>query len=417
MERLSEILKERGYVYQYTGTLEEVVDKAPRTFYWGVDPSGDSMQVGQLMGILVLRRFVEAGHKLIILVGGGTGMIGDPSGKSAERVFLADEVVARNTEALHCQFSRFLGGVDFEMVNNAEWLHSVNLMEFLRDIGKHFTVNEMIKRDNIRPRLETPDASISYTEFTYALLQAYDFLHLHDKKKCDLQIGGSDQWGNIVSGVDLIRRKTGDVVHALTWPLLIDKKTGKKFGKSEGGTVWLDATKTSPFEFYQFWFNLDDEAIEEYFLKMTLLTKDAIAGIAEKHHANPAARVAQSELARTVTSFVHGDEISRIAETVSGILFGDSDIAKITEKERDMLVRSAPNVGVALGDTLVDVLVHSGLASSKREAREFMANKAVSVNGTSAINPEYVFDSKSFTQGIAFLRRGKRNVSVLILNS
>jgi tyrosyl-tRNA synthetase len=231
-----------------------------------------------------------------------------------------------------------------------------------------------------------------------------------------LQIGGSDQWGNIVSGVDLIRRKTGDMADAFTWPLLIDKKTGKKFGKSEGGTVWLDAAKTSPFQFYQFWFNAEDDSIEEYFLKMTLLAADKIQDIMEKHRANPGMRVAQGELARTVTSFVHGEETAHAAETVSGILFGNIDIKKVTESERDMLVKDAPHAEVAVGDGLVGVLVGSNLASSKREAREFIANEAISLNGTVITDPEYVFGPSSFMRGIAILKRGKRNVSVLMLN-
>jgi tyrosyl-tRNA synthetase len=343
-------------------------------------------------------------------------MIGDPSGKSAERTFLSDDVVARNADALRKQLSRFLGGVDFEMVNNAEWLHKINLMEFLRDIGKNFTINEMVKRDNIRPRLETEGASISYTEFTYSLLQAYDFLHLHEKKKCDLQIGGSDQWGNIVSGVDLIRRKTEDTAHAFTWPLLIDKKTGKKFGKSEGGAVWLDAAKTSPFAFYQFWFNVEDDAAEDFLLKMTLLSVSEIADIMKKHRADPGMRHAQSELARNITGLVHGEEVARTAEAVSGILFGGADIAQTTEKERNMLMKDAPSVVVALGDDLVDVLVGSGLAPSKREAREFIKKEAISVNGKSVTDPAYVFVKSDFTHRIAFLKRGKRHMSVLVLS-
>ncbi len=224
--KLSEILRERGYVYQHSSEkLEEITDGEKRTLYLGVDPTGDSMHVGQLQGLMVLRRFVEDGHKLIIIVGGGTGMIGDPGGKSAERNLLDDETVEKNSDALKSQFSQLLGGVDFEMVNNADWLKSLNMMEFLRDVGKHFTVNEMVKRDSVRPRLETPDQSISYTEFSYMLLQAYDYLELHKRYGCDLQVGGSDQWGNILSGVELIRRTTGNTAYALSWPLLVDKAT------------------------------------------------------------------------------------------------------------------------------------------------------------------------------------------------
>lgn len=410
--KLSETLLERGYVYQHTGeNLKEVVDETPRTFYWGVDPSGDSMQVGQLMGILVLRRFVEAGHKLIMLVGGGTGMIGDPSGKSAERSFLSDDLVARNAEALRTQLSRFLGGVDFEMVNNAEWLYKVNLMEFLRDIGKNFTINEMVKRDNIRPRLETPDASISYTEFTYSLLQAYDFLHLHNEKKCDLQVGGSDQWGNIVSGVDLIRRKTGDVAHAFTWPLLVDKKTGKKFGKSESGTVWLDEKKTSISDFYQFWFNADDSSVRELLFKMTLLSKSDIDATLVEHVKDVSKRHAQRVLARAVTEFVHGAEGLRIAEGSKNTLFVKA-ADEITADDVAMLEGNSLSK-VAIGTSLVDALVTSKLASSKREARQFLVDGAITLNGVKVT--DRVLAKTDFKNGNAILKRGKRNVVVLTL--
>jgi tyrosyl-tRNA synthetase len=316
--KLSEVLKERGYVYQHSSGLEEVVDTDKRTLYLGVDPSADSMHVGQLMGTLVLRRFVDNGHKVIVIVGGGTGMIGDPGGKSAERNLLSDEAVNANAKALRKQFERLLGGVDFVMVNNADWLRSLNMMEFLRDVGKHFTVNEMVKRDSVRPRLETPDQSISYTEFSYMLLQAYDFLELHKRHGCDLQVGGSDQWGNILSGVELIRRTTGDAAYALSWPLLVDK-AGKKFGKSEGNAVWLDAQKTSPFTFYQFWFNADDEMVEELLLKMTLVSREDIDSVMREQKSNPSSRAAQKKLAYEVTALVHGEDEAKKAQNFENV--------------------------------------------------------------------------------------------------
>lgn len=305
--KLSEVLKERGYLYQHSSPVQEITDGSKRTLYLGVDPTADSMHVGQLMGMLVLRRFVENGHKLIVVMGGGTGMIGDPGGKSAERNLLDDATVARNAAALRGQFKQLLGGVDFKMVNNAEWLRKLNYMEFLRDIGKHFTVNEMIKRDSVRPRLEAAEQSISYTEFSYMLLQAYDFLELQQRYSCDLQVGGSDQWGNIVSGVDLIRRKTGAKAYAFSWPLLTDK-SGKKFGKSEGNAVWLAAGKTTPFHFYQFWFNTEDDMAEELLLKMTLLPKADIDAVMAEQKANPSSRAAQKKLAYEVTALVHGTD-------------------------------------------------------------------------------------------------------------
>jgi tyrosyl-tRNA synthetase len=403
--KLSDILRERGYVYQHSSeTLEEITDGDKRTLYLGVDPTADSMHAGQLMGMLVLRRFVDAGHKLIIVVGGGTGMIGDPGGKSAERNLLEDETVAQNAEALRAQFSKLLGGVAFEMVNNAEWLRPLNYMEFLRDIGKHFTVNEMIKRDSVRPRLEAPDQSISYTEFSYMLLQAYDFLELHTRYGCDVQVGGSDQWGNIVSGVDLIRRKTGDRTFALSWPLLVDK-AGKKFGKSEGNAVWLDANKTTPFQFYQFWLNADDEMVEELLLKLTLLPKEDITATMEAHRSDPSARAAQKTLAREVTTLVHGEDEAAKAEKSSAALFGGS---------LEDLDESAPACSVSVGEPLLDVVVRAGLAASKREARQFIADGAISLNGEKT--DDRPLSEADFKAGKALLKRGKRQVCVLTLS-
>lgn len=413
--KLSELLRERGYVYQHSSeTLEEITDGAKRTFYLGVDPTADSMHVGQLQGLLVLRRFVEDGHKLIVIVGGGTGMIGDPGGKSAERNLLGDETVAANAKALKQQFKQLLGGVDFEMVNNADWLRKLSMMEFLRDVGKHFTVNEMVKRDSVRPRLETPDQSISYTEFSYMLLQAYDFLHLHQKYGCDLQVGGSDQWGNILSGVELIRRTAGKSSYAFSWPLLVDKTSGKKFGKSEGGAIWLDPKKTSPYQFYQFWFNLGDEQVEEYLLKMTLLSRDEIGVVMDRHRANPGERAAQTALAWEVTMLVHGEKEADTAEEVSSIIFKGS-AADMNPESLSMLKTEAPSATIRLGMQLVDALVESKLASSKREARQFIEDGAISLGEEKITDPARLLEEGDFQNGVALLKRGKRNVSVLIL--
>lgn len=427
-QKLSEILRERGYVYQHSSeTLEEITDGPKRTLYLGVDPTADSMHVGQLQGLMVLRRFVEDGHKLIIIVGGGTGMIGDPGGKSAERNLLSDDTVEKNAKALRAQFKQLLGGpprlagqgeagVDFEMVNNAEWLRPITMMEFLRDVGKHFTVNEMVKRDSVRPRLETPDQSISYTEFSYMLLQAYDFLELHKRYGCDLQVGGSDQWGNILSGVELIRKTTGDQAYAFSWPLLVDKASGKKFGKSEGGAVWLDATKTSPYQFYQFWLNISDEGVGDMLLKMTLLQKSAIDSILHEHAKNPAKRAAQIALATAVTTLVHGERAATSAQSVSEVLFGDKSLADIPADTARALQKEAPSATIKLGLPIVDALVAAGLASSKREARQFVEDGAVNLSGEHVADVARVLEEKDFKNNIALLRRGKRNVSVLVLD-
>lgn len=417
MVKLSEILRERGYVYQHSSEkLEEITDGAKRTLYLGVDPTADSMHVGQLQGILVLRRFVEDGHRLIIIVGGGTGMIGDPGGKSAERNLLDDKTVDANSTALRAQFTQLLGNVDFEMVNNADWLRKISMMEFLRDVGKHFTVNEMIKRDSVRPRLETPDQSISYTEFSYMLLQAYDYLELHKRYGCDLQVGGSDQWGNMLSGVELIRKTTGDQAYAFSWPLLVDKATGKKFGKSEGGsTVWLDTAKTSPYQFFQFWLNISDDAVEEMLLKMTPLPKPEIDSIMREHAPNPAKRRAQIALATAVTTLVHGEDATESAQNISEVLFADKMLADIPPSIAKALQKEAPSATIKLGLSIVDALIESKLASSKREARQFIEDGAVNLSGESVTDVTCVLEEKDFKNGIALLKRGKRNVSVLVL--
>ena len=322
--KLSGILRERGYVYQHTAELEVVVDQEARTLYLGIDPTSDSMHVGHLQAMLVLRRFLESGHKVILLIGGGTGMIGDPSGKSEERVLLDEDTLARNGRGLKRQAERLFASSDFRLMNNLDWLGKLKVIDFLRDIGKHFSVNAMTQRDSVKDRLENREQGISYTEFSYMLLQSYDFLHLHENEDCDLQIGASDQWGNMVSGVDLIRRKTSNTAYAFSFPLLVNKSTGKKFGKTEGGAVWLDPEKTSPFQFYQFWINTDDADAEEYLLKMTLLSKEEIDTVMQEQNANPSARVAQKRLAWEVTALVHGSAEADKAKQTSESMFSGS---------------------------------------------------------------------------------------------
>ncbi len=414
MQKLSEVLRERGYVYQHSSeTLEEITDQPQkRTVYLGIDPTADSLHVGHLQAMLVLRRFLDDGHKVILLIGGGTGMIGDPSGKSEERNLLDAETLSHNVAAIKIQTENLFNGMDFTIVNNAHWLEKLNLIEFLRDIGKHFSVNAMLQRDSVKDRLENKEQGISYTEFSYMLLQAYDFLYLHTEHGCDLQIGASDQWGNIVSGVDLIRRKTGDATYALSSPLLVNKATGKKFGKSEGGAVWLDSAKTSPFEFYQFWFNTEDDVVEEYLLKMTMLSKEEIGSVMQLQLSNPATRAAQRKLAFTVTSLVHGIEAAQTAERLSAIFFGDFSV--ITRELAELLKKESSTFKVNVGDLLTDVLIQTGLASSKREAKQFISDKAVSLNGQSRDESNMIQES-DFSVGVALLRRGKRNIAVLTL--
>ncbi|MBI2610354.1 tyrosine--tRNA ligase [Candidatus Kaiserbacteria bacterium] len=417
MAKLSAILKERGYVYQFSSEkLEEITDGPKRTLYLGIDPSADSLQVGQLQAFLVLRYFLEDGHKVILVIGRGTGMIGDPGGKAAERALLDAETVARNAEKISEQVKRLFGSEDFTLVDNAEWLGKLHLIEFLREVGKHFTVNAMLQRDFIRDRVKDPEKGISYTEFSYALLQAYDYLYLHEKHGCDLQVGGSDQWGNIISGVDFIRRRTGEVVYAFTWPLLVDKTTGRKFGKSEAGTIWLEAAKTSPYQFYQFWINAEDENLREYLLKMTMLSKTEIDAALELHKRDPKERHGQQILALEVTKLVHGEEEAMKAERISQVLFGDGNVRGLERDSLEMLKSTAPSQQVQTGFPIIDALVAAGLCHSKREARQFLADEAVMLNGQTITDPKRKLGPDDFYEGIALLARGKKNVCVLMLS-
>ena len=409
--KLSEVLKERGYAYQQSSeTLEEITDGAKRTVYLGIDPSADSLHIGNLMGLLVLRRFLEDGHKVILLTGGGTGMVGDPGGKSEERNLLDEETIEKNSKAVAAQIRTVFGSDDFIEENNAKWLSKLSLLEFLRDIGKHFTVNSMIKKDIVRDRLDK-ESPISFTEFSYSLLQGYDYLHLNQEYGCDVQVGGSDQWSNILAGVEFIRRKTEKTVYALTWPLIINKSTGKKFGKSESGAIWLDAKKTSPFEMYQFLLNSEDEAVEEYLLKLTMLSWSDIEAVMLGHKTDPSKRLAQRTLALEVVTIVHGAAAAQRAQLVTEALFGDTEIS---DAGWDAISTDAPSKKVAVGSSLIDALVNTGLAESKTQARQFLSSGAISLNGESMSDEKRMFEESDFSKGAALLKRGKRNISILV---
>jgi tyrosyl-tRNA synthetase len=415
MAKLSEVLRERGYAYQFSSeSLEEITDGAKRTVYLGIDPSADSLHIGNLVGLLVLRRFLDDGHKVIILTGGGTGMIGDPGGKSDERNLLDEETVARNSKAVAAQIRKVFGSGDFIEENNAKWLAKLNLLEFLRDVGKHFTVNAMIKKDIVRDRLDK-ESPISFTEFSYSLLQGFDYLHLNEEYGCDVQVGGSDQWSNILTGVEFVRRKAEKTVYALTWPLIVNKSTGKKFGKSEQGAIWLDPEKTSPFQMYQFLLNVEDEGVEELLLKLTLRPLLDIRDVLASHRADSSARLAQRFLAREVTGLVHGIDAASRVENVSNVLFEGTEDAllKLTDDDKTFLLKGSLSHNVQDGAKLVDVLVESGLATSKREARQFLSSGAVSLNGEMLTEEARTFAAQDFHNGIALLKRGKRNVCVL----
>ncbi len=406
---LSEELTTRGFVNQCTAeSLAEVLDGPKRTVYHGIDPSADSAHAGNMVLWILLRHLVLAGHKVIFLVGGGTGMIGDPK-PDAERTLQTPEQVESNVAKIKAQAERLIGGDrDITFVNNADWLLKAGLIEFLRDIGKHFTVNELVKKEAIARRMDG-DVGISYTEFAYPLLQAFDYLTLHKEYGCDLQVGGSDQWGNIVSGVDLIRRKEQHTTYALTVPLIVDKATGKKFGKSEGNAVWLDAEKTSPFAFYQFWRNVADENVEDYLKLFTFISLDEIENIVRQWQQDPGARYAQKRLAEAVTTFVHGEQMTSAVVRASEALFGKGKVAGLTNDELAMVQESAPSAQVAAGDMVVDVLVASGLASSKREARTFIESGAVEIESEKVTDPEQAISAA----GVFLLKRGKKQVCVV----
>jgi tyrosyl-tRNA synthetase len=356
------------------------------TLYSGFDPTADSLHIGSLVGMLMLRRFAEAGHEAIALAGGATGMIGDPSGKSEERNLLDESALAHNVEAIGEQLRRISG---VELVDNATWTTPVTLLEFLRDIGKHMTVNQMVAKESVKARMEG-EAGISFTEFSYMLLQANDYLELHRTRNCELQMGGSDQWGNITLGCDLVRRVTGHHVHALTWPLLL-RSDGKKFGKSEAGNVWLAAHRTSPYQFFQYWMQVADADVERFLLQLTMLPVDEARAVAAEHEAAPEKREGQRRLAREVTTLVHGAEAAASSETASAILFG-GDPREASAESLAFVAGEVPSTAVGrdrltAGVDLVDVLVEAGLFKSKGEARR-------TINGV-AVNSERVEDGRS----------------------
>jgi tyrosyl-tRNA synthetase len=414
---LAEELKGRGLIELSSAEPEQILS-APRTVYLGIDPTSDSAQIGNLAVILLMKRLALAGSKLVFLVGGATGMIGDPKEKG-ERVLLDEKTVAKNTSALKSQLKKILGDTSFKMVDNADWLSKAKLLPFLRDVGKHFTVNDLIKRDIIKKRLDTPDESISYTEFTYALLQGFDYQTLNEKYGVDLQVGGSDQWTNILSGVDLIRKRLGKQVYALGMPLIADA-TGKKFGKSEGNAVWLDPKKTSPFRFYQFWINLPDAGIENYLKVYTFLSLTEISALMELHARNPGERQAQETLARVVTEIVHGPAATAQAAAATDALFGDTPFNQLSRDALAVALADAPSVPlkkheIEAGISLAETLVMGGLASSKSDARRLIEGKGITLSGQTVESPDQKISLNDVASGYAIVRKGKQGVLILVL--
>lgn len=414
---LADELKARGLIEYFSAPVEQILS-SPRTAYLGIDPTSDSIQVGNLAVVLLMKRLGDMGNKLVFLVGGGTGMIGDPKEKG-ERVMLDEKTVASNTRALEKQLRSILKHVSFRMVDNADWLTNVKLLPFLRDVGKHFTINDLIKREIIKKRLDTPDESISYTEFTYALLQGLDYLTLNEKYGVDLQVGGSDQWTNILSGVDLIRKRLGKQVFALGMPLVTDAN-GKKFGKSEGNAIWLDPKKTSPFRFYQFWLNLPDAGIDNYLKVYTFLPLGEIEALMELHKRNPGERQAQETLARLVTEIVHGPAATAQAAAATDALFGDTSFHELSRDALAVALAEAPSVAitkkeVSEGFSLAEALVTGGLASSKSDARRLILGHGITLSGQPILNPDQTINLGDLSSGYALVRKGKQGVLVLVL--
>lgn len=407
--KLSEELKQRGFIAQHTGeSLAQVLDGVKRTVYHGIDPSADSAHAGNMVIWMLLRHLNNAGHKVIFLVGGGTGMIGDPKPDS-ERVLQDEKVVAQNVAKIKEQAQRLIGGTSgITFVNNADWLLKQSLITFLRDIGKHFTVNELIKKEAIAARVAS-EQGISYTEFAYPLLQAFDYLTLNQQHGCDLQVGGSDQWGNIVAGVDLVRRKEKKEVHVLTVPLVVDKATGKKFGKSEGNAVWLDPEKTSPYAFYQFWLNTSDESAVDYLKLFTFVSLEEIANIEKEFNQNKGARLAQKRLAFEVTKFVHGESKANSVMRASELVFSDIDISALSNEDRNTLIVNVPSYSEYENKKLYEVVTGSVLASSNRESREFIQSGAVTLDGRKIEDPDMIINIDK----PAILKRGKKNLVIL----
>ncbi|CRK81139.1 tyrosine--tRNA ligase [Neobacillus massiliamazoniensis] len=397
--------------------LRKLVEEQEISLYCGVDPTGDSMHIGHLIPFMMMKRFQLAGHHPVILIGGATGTIGDPSGRQTERSLQTLEQVQHNVDALTAQMKKlfdFGGNSSVKMVNNYDWTHKVNIIDFLRDYGKHFSVNNMLAKDIVSSRLET---GISFTEFSYQILQSMDFHHLYKEEGVRLQIGGSDQWGNITAGIDLIRRKEGSEakVFGLTIPLLL-KADGTKFGKSAGGAVWLDPKQTTPFEFFQFWVNTDDRDVIKYLKYFTFLTKDRIDELAVKVQTEPHKREAQKVLAEEMTNFVHGEHALEQALKITEALFS-GDVKALTADEIEQGFKNMPTFHAPKeSKNIVDWLVDLGIEPSKRQAREDINNGAISMNGDKVtdVNTDVTVEN-SFDGRFIIIRKGKKKYSLVIL--
>ncbi len=406
-------LENRGLLYQLTDrdALEKRLSKGPVTLYIGFDPTADSLHIGHLLPVLGLRRFQMAGHNPIAVAGGGTGLIGDPSGKSSERTLNPEKIVDEWTGRVKKQLAQFL---DFDskknpakIVNNYDWLSKLKTIEFLRDIGKYFSVNNMISKESVKSRLET---GISYTEFSYMILQSYDFLKLYQDHNCEMQAGGSDQWGNITAGIDLIRKIAAGQAYGLTFPLVI-KSDETKFGKTEAGTIWLDSKKTTPYQFYQFWINTDDKDVIKFIKYFTFLSEDEISDLEEKIKRSPEKREAQTVLAKEITSLVHGKEAVAKSEKISQVLFY-GNLKDLSEEEMEEGFKDVPSITIEGKKEmeLVELVLTAGVSSSKRQAREDIKNGAISVNCEIFKDiDKKISNSERLWEKYIIIRKGKKN--------
>ena len=417
-ENLIEEFSWRGLIAQVSNE-ERLVGHLgqPRSVYCGFDPTADSLHIGSLVPLLALKRFQLAGHRPVLLLGGATGLVGDPSGRDDERSLNQSETVGQWVESLRAQVSRFLdfdGPAGAIVCNNLDWTQELDVISFLRDIGKHFSVNAMVQRESVKARLEREGQGISYTEFSYMLLQATDFLELARREDCLVQIGGSDQWGNIVSGIDLIRRHMGKEAYALTMPL-VTKADGSKFGKTAAGAVWLDSSKTSPYSFYQFWFNSADADVEKFLKLFTFMSQQEIHDLVEQSAKAPEKRIAQRELARQVTSMVHGDDAVDSAERISDSLFG-GDEANLQRVDFLQLQQDGiDSVLVEQGSGLLNAMVAAGAAKSTGEARKLVQGKGVRLNGQVVDDPKRTLNfGEAYFDSFYLLRKGKKQHYLLV---
>lgn len=401
---LSDELAWRGFIKDKTFENASWLNQ-PRTFYHGIDGSADSLTIGNLAALMLARHLMAKGWKGILLVGGATSLIGDPGGKESERLLPDKATITRNVEAIRKQIEKLFADQAPKVVNNIDWLAELKLLDFLRDTGKNYSMTELIQRDFIAERMNEGGSGISYAEFSYTLIQGYDFWHLFRNHGAHLQIGGSDQWGNMLSGVSLIRKKEGEEAHAMSMPLVTNKATGIKFGKSEEGAVWLEGKKTTPTQFYQFWINTDDQDVEDYLKIFTLLPKEKINALMAEHRSDPGSRKAQTALAKEVTRFVHGGGPAGAAVAVTKYLTSQVSLSEASEEELSALRSEVPSLSVKNGTSLIETLVSVGLASSNTDARRLLQSKAIYLNGQPTDKES--FDTNDFENGRLLLRRGK----------